>query len=369
MVPRPRSLLAFWDRYERHVSAATMIGGFCFDLLMAKRPDSLYDNVLILTYLVASAGAIVLLNLRARSAQQDGIERPPALLLVMQFSFGGLAGNLLILYGRSGTLGTSLLFIALLLGMLIGNEFLKNRYAQTRFNVGVYYLLLLTYCIIAVPTFILHTIGPGVFLISGAISLAVAAAFFLILHTATRLFSGTVGTRLLREVASITLGIFVFFTGLYFLHVIPPVPLALKDIGVYHFVARDSTDSFTGTYEAAPWWEFWRASSSTYTLTASTGNTAYCFSSVFAPTGLSAPICHRWEYYDPTARKWETTAVVSFPITGGLAAGYHGYSQKALFALGDWRCDVETSQGQLIGRTSFTAVKSVSPPSLLSREL
>ena len=366
---QPHRLVQFWDRYARQISIVTLVSGFCFDLILAKRPDSLYDNALLVTYLVVTATAIVLLNLRAHSVREVSGERPLALLLILQFCFGGLAGNLLILYGKSGTLGGSLLFILMLFGMIIGNEILKDRYAQASFNIAVYYLLLLTYCIIAVPTFILHTIGVQVFLISGGISLAVMTFFFLILRTTTGIFVGDAGLRRRRQMRAIVIGIFAFFTALYFLNIIPPVPLALKDIGIYHLVVRDSSDNYVGTYEAAPWWEFWRGSSGTYTMTASSGTTAYCFSSVFAPTNLSTPIRHRWEYYNPATGAWETTAIVSFPITGGLATGYHGYSQKALFAPGEWRCDVETGGGQLIGRVSFTAAESSVPPVLVSKKL
>jgi len=364
----PSRTVQFWDRWERHISVGTMVLGFSFDLIIAKRPDSLYDNALLLTYFVASAVAIVLLNIRARHSADAPAERPLALLLMLQFCFGGLSGNLLILYGKSGTPTVSLLFLLLLFGMLIGNELLRDRYSQARFNIGIYYLLLLTYCIIAVPTFILHSIGPKVFLISGSISLAVIALLFLIFRTAS-LFRGDAGKRLRRELGVIVIGIFIAFNGLYFLNIIPPVPLALKDIGIYHYVGRDATGGFFGQYEAAPWWEFWRATSSTYSVTTLTGSTAFCFSSVFAPTGLTTPIHHRWEYYNPKTKKWETTATVSFPITGGLATGYRGFSQKALPAAGKWRCEVETAQNQLIGRASFTAVGDSKRPIILSREL
>ncbi len=364
---RTDRFLQFLNRYERAVSVATMIGGFSFDLVIAKRPDSVFVNVLLIVYLVVSAGVIAYLTRPARRSSLRA-ELDIAPILAMKFAFGGLASNLLILYSKSGTPAGSILFLVLLLSMLIGNEFLKTRYAELRFNMSVWYLLLLTYCIIAVPTWLLHTIGFASFLISGAVSVAAALVFLGALDLATRIFRGREGRRHLGHALGMIVGMLAFFTALYVTRTIPPVPLALRDIGIYHSVTRDAS-GYAGIYEAAPWWAFWQASSDTYTMTAGGGNNAYCFSSVFAPTGLTTPIHHRWEYFDPSSNQWITAAIVEYPITGGLEEGYHGYSIKSIPIMGEWRCDVETAQNELIGRVSFTAVEGTSSPALLERSL
>ncbi|HEY6022335.1 MAG TPA: DUF2914 domain-containing protein, partial [Candidatus Paceibacterota bacterium] len=115
------------------------------------------------------------------------------------------------------------------------------------------------------------------------------------------------------------------------------------------------------------WWEFWRDTSATYTISGTA--TAMCFSSVFAPTDLSAPIYHRWEKKDPTTGAWVTMSRVSFDINGGRGEGYRGYTLTASITPGEWRCDVETAQGQLIGRETFTAVQGTSTPDLSQKTL
>ncbi len=248
--------------------------------------------------------------------------------------------------------------------MLIGNEFLKSRYAQLRFNIVVYYLLLLTYSIIAVPTFVLHAVGTWVFLASGAISLVVISFFLWLVYFAV--FRGRERGQQLYEVSVLVILVFLFFNALYFLNIIPPVPLSLKDIGVYHSIAKTSSSGYTATYEPVPWYIFWRDTASTYTIAA--GSQATCFSSVFAPTGLSAPIFHRWETYDAAARKWNTVSRISFPINGGRDAGYRGWTLSNVTP-GTWRCDVETEGGALIGRVTFDVVQSPTPPVLSTRTL
>lgn len=354
-----RSLVSWWDRHERRLSAVSLIAGFLFDLFIAKRPDSLADNILLLSYLLIAAVLIVVLNLRdMRRRAGMTIAQPVILLLILQFCFGGLASNLLVLYGKSGTLTVSALFLALLAAMLIGNEFLKTRYEHLRFNIGVYYLLLFTYCIIAVPTFITHRIGAGTFVLSGVISLCVVGVFLYVLY---RTIFNRDRKRLVEAVAVIA-AVFLFFNGLYFLRVIPPVPLSVKDIGIYHSVLR-SGGGYDAQYEPAPWWEFWSRTNSVFTR--APGDSAYCFSSVFAPTDVTVPIYHRWLRYDENVKEWRTVARVSFPIAGGRDEGYRGYTVKMLTEAGRWRCDVETEDGRLIGRAAFT-VQDGSPAVLQS---
>lgn len=157
------------------------------------------------------------------------------------------------------------------------------------------------------------------------------------------------------EVAGVVAGICAAFTVLYFSHVIPPVPLSLKHIGVYHTLERVG-GVYAVSYEKPAWYVFWRHTDAAFTLSLSEGR-AYCFSAIFAPGGLSTPVVHQWEKYDPTSGKWQQQSKYSFPINGGRDQGYRGWTAKTLSA-GKWRCDVETENGQLIGRLSFEAVEA-----------
>ncbi len=181
-------------------------------------------------------------------------------------------------------------------------------------------MLLFTYATIAVPTFITHSIGTWVFLLSGALSLLIMVPFFLILRVI--LLRGKKERTVLIEARIIVAAIFIGFNCLYFLHVIPPVPLSLKDIGVYHSLTRldtaaGSTESiYSASYEPAPWYVFWRDTSGTFTIASATAD-ASCFSSIFAPTDLSTSIYHTWEHYDDASGKWLVVSRISFPINGG----------------------------------------------------
>ncbi len=354
-----RRIFKFWQKHEHHLGVGAMLVGFAFDVVLAKRPDSPTDNILLMAYLFAAGAFIIVLNRREMRRKEKTSAEPLFLLLVLQFCFGGLASNLLVLYGHSGTLVGSSIFLGLLAALVVGNEYLRNRYTRLRFNIAVYYFLLLTYCIIAVPTFITHSVSTWAFLASVAVSLGIMAGYTSLLWS-TVLRQG--GARGLPDTIIIVATIFALFSGLYFLDVIPPVPLSLKQAGVYHSVLHQSDGSYLATYEPAPWWKFWQDTSSTYTLPQ--GGTAFCFSSVFAPTGLSTAIYHRWEQYDPEAHDWVTMAHVAFDISGGRQEGYRGWTMKSALTPGQWRCDVETGSGALIGRVSFTVIDASSTPAL-----
>jgi hypothetical protein len=328
---------------------AALVIGFIIDLLFANRPDSIWDNVLLVLHLINAGAIIIFLNLRVPKTEGSRALEP-ILTFLLQLSFGALASNLVVLYGHSGIFTASALFVAILFTMLIGNEFLKSRYEQLRFNVAVYYLLLFTYLVMAVPTFIFHTVDVWVFLASGALSIVIMVPFLILLRLAIR--KGRKEKRLLWETRIIIFSIFGIFTAFYFLNIIPPVPLALKGIGVYHTASRAADGNFTATYEKPAWFVFWRDTSSTYSINGS--SVAYCFSSVFAPTGLSTPIIHKWQEFNEKLNTWETRSVVSFPISGGRAQGYRGFTYKEITP-GKWRCDVETESGLTIGRITFTA--------------
>ena len=345
----------FWERNKRHAPTLALALGFLWDSLTLGRPDRLFDNAVLLIYLLIAGGSIILLNIRARRA-----EAPLSLLTLIQFAFGNLASAMFILYSKSGTLEGNLVFFVLLVGFLIGNEFVKGRYAQLHFHIAAYYLLVFSYLMIVVPT-LMGEIGERVLIASGTLSVLFIAAFISILSVITPVLKDQVK----KTIVSIA-AIFITFNALYLLNLIPPVPLALRHLDVYHAIERTGF-TYTGTYEPGPWLQFWRNSSATFHRTG--GESVYCFSSIFAPAGLEAPIYHRWERYDEKRGGWTTMARTRFPIIGGREEGYRGFTIKSTLEKGSWRCSVETERGALIGRRSFEVVEVSARPELSRQTL
>lgn len=351
----------FLAKYRRHIPAAALLLGFFWDLATLGRPDRIFENAVIIAYLTIAGGTILLLNIRER---RRDIAKSLPLVALMQFSFGNLASALLVLYGRSGTFEGSLLFFLVLGGFFIGNEFLRGRYEMMRAHIGAFYLLLFAYFALVIPV-ALGEIGVRVFLISGLASLAAIAALIGILFLLSRKDIVKNFLQLLLVVGAV----YGSFNALYFLNILPPVPLALRDIGIYHSILRQSGESggnYFAEYEDAPWYEPF--SSTARTFHAAPDARASCFSSVFAPAGLTAPIYHRWERKDKEG-EWQTLSLISFPIIGGRDSGYRGYSIKTSLIPGEWRCSVETERGALIGRETFEIVENTTAPPLSSRTL
>lgn len=356
--PRIVRLRAFIEKYRAHVPTAALIFGFIWDTLTLGRPDRLFENSVLLAYFVLAGGGIVLMNLRVR---RGAFAESLPLLALVQFSFGSLASGLLVLYGRSGTFAGSFFFFLLLGGFLVGNEFLRTRYARLRAQIGAFYMLLLAYLVLVIPV-ALGEIGTRAFLLSGLASAVIIVLFLFVLFAVARRLLYTN----LRQIAVVVAGIYLIFNGLYFLNILPPVPLALRHVGVYHSILRAGGE-YHVTYENPSWFEFFRDTSGTFTK--GPGESAYCFSSVFAPTGLTSPIYHRWEMYDEKKARWITQSRISFSISGGNDTGFRGYTVKTSLPEGLWRCDVETGRGTLIGRTAFLVVAASSTPPLSEGEL
>jgi hypothetical protein len=330
--------------HERMLSVGALLLGFLWDSLTASRPDTWFTNITFISYFLILVALIVLFSIRG----ERGTVGPIPILTFIQFCFGNIASALLVLYGKSGTLVGSGIFVAALVLFLILNEFLRNRYARVRAQIATWFLLLVPYLAMAVPI-VLGTTSLWVFLLSGAL----AGLAAIILVAAVRVLPQA-QERIPLATMLLSLGlIYALFFGLYMKNLLPPVPLSLSQIGIYHTLSRTDSGNYAVTYEPAMWpYSLLRDTSRTYHQSSS-GSPVYCFSAVFAPTGLSTAIYHRWEKKQVDG-SWLTTAHIVFPINGGRDAGYRGYTVSYRVDAGEWRCSVETERGALIGRTTFT---------------
>ncbi len=188
------------------------------------------------------------------------------------------------------------------------------------------------------------------FVLSGVVSLVAIAFFVLLLH---RFVPEVVRKDLLHTIVAIVV-IFATFNILYFSDLIPPVPIALKEAGVYHNVERAEDGNYRLLAEPVPWYESYLRYNTAYHKTFQEG--VYVYSAIFAPSGLSTGILHQWQYYDDVTKRWIEAGTLRFAIIGGRDGGYRGYSFKSTPVPGKWRVNVITEYGQLIGRISFMVI-------------
>lgn len=340
-------MINFIKENKRHLPALALVFGLIWDSLTLGRPDQLYGNLVLLSYLLISGFCIILMTRR------ESLKKKPKLWLslIIQFSFGNLAGGLLVLYIGSATLVGNWPFLLILIGLLIGNEIFKTRYERLRFNGVVYYLLILLYLILIIPV-LFRSIASWTFLVSSLLSLVVISGFLYIL----KLIAKEVFIQNKKILTRSILIILITFGVLYYSNIIPPVPLAVRDIGIFYSVERVG-GNYLVMYEKGKWYEFWNKflNKSDSIIYLKDTNTASCFSAVFAPTELNTPIFHVWDKFNEDSGIWEEKGRFNFPITGGRIAGYRGYSEKTV-TKGRWRCSVETERGALLGRVDVKVI-------------
>jgi hypothetical protein len=147
--------------------------------------------------------------------------------------------------------------------------------------------------------------------------------------------------------------VFAAVNGLYFLEVLPPLPLAMQQAGVFHSIKRLGPVYYAMT-ESQHWSVYLGVPPQMHV---EQGEPVYVFSAVFAPIKLSTTVVHRWQRYDDVKGKWATVQSVPYEITGGRGNGYRGYTKKTNPQPGLWRVDVDTVDGRLIGRIEFIVVR------------
>jgi len=347
-LPKNLEELILW--YERRVAPFSLLAGFIVDNVLFRTIDLFATTVALTLYLTCAIAGLFLLNLvsTGRVRWMPMLHIAPFFPVIVQFSFGGIFSGFFVLYSESATIAVSWVSVVILAALLIGNERFRRHYMQFSFQVGILFIAIFGFLIFLVP-FALNRIGPSMFLVSGSASVALIALYVAAMW---RVMPELVETNLIR-IAYSTGAIFLAVNILYFTNAIPPLPLSLKEAGVYHRVVRVG-DMYHVLAESAQWYREYLPFGRVFHRTP--GESMYVFSSVFAPAGLGTTIYHEWQQYDEAAKKWVTVSTVEFPIVGGRGGGYRGYSLSSNSRSGAWRVNVLTAYGQVVGRTSFKVI-------------
>jgi hypothetical protein len=334
------------QKNERWLSPAALVGGFVVDALTIRGLDIVGQTILLVTYLVIIAFCISMSHaLEEGALSHKYLTRTKSLFsLAALFVFGSLFSAFLIFYARDAALVTSWPFILFLAFAFLGTEVLKKHQEKITFQLGLLYFGTLSFSIYFVPI-VVKSLGTGVFVLSSLVSLVLFGGFVRFLWWIGK---GRVERSRKRIVVTTTVIVLCTYV-LYFTNLIPPIPLALKDIGIYHKVIRAGANYELVTEGVESGRFFFQRP----VIHLVQGESAYAFSSIFAPAELRTNITHIWEWYDEAEGRWKLESKVSFGIFGGREEGYRGYSTKASPQPGLWRLTVATESGLIIGRTTF----------------
>ncbi len=349
----------FYARIERPFSSISLIGGFVFDALTLQRVDIFWDNIWVVAHLAIVTICALIINLIENGGDDE--TNPEKLhfwlVNVMQFFFGGIFSTFLVFYFRSGSIATDWPFLLLLTAAFIANERLKRHYARLAFQIALLFISYYAFAIYLMPI-LLHEISTAVFLLSGAVSLTAIGVFIFILKKFSReRFVGRAKWFARGAIAVILVGV----NALYFANLIPPLPLSLKDAGIYQSLTVNAPGNYTVRSENQGAFAFFQWST---TIHVAPNAPLYAYTAVFSPTALNTNIVHEWQYYDATSSAWITRGRITLAVTGGADGGYRTFSLMPAVVAGSWRVNVETPRGEIIGQLRFDVVVTSTPPQL-----
>ena len=345
----------FYARYERWLMPVALAVGFLADYITFVNIEINTALAILFIYWIICALAITFIYVfdAGKVPERHKYLRLLAPLLV-QFTFGGLLSNSFIFYWFSGSVWVSWPFILVFVGLLISNDALRRHFLKPTVQLSVFFFATFSIFSVSLP-FRFNSLDPRLFILAGGLALAFINLFiFLLIRLVGREKFNS------RNLAISIGAIFFLINFFYFINLIPPVPLAIRETGLYHSVARSGGNYILkGEVQS-----FWQKLIPGQTVHLMPGERAYVFSSIFAPKELNTAIVHEWQYKDEQ-KGWVVKDRLAFNLTGGRREGFRGYSLKTVLPAGAWRVYVKTPRGQTLGRIRFNIQKITEPVELV----
>ena len=343
-------LRAYVEQNEHAMAVSFFAAGFLFDIVTVGRVDSWLTIGQQAAYLLVIGGVLLHMFLEQGAPLPDLASLPrwqrwyrEYRSAAIHFALGALLNLYAIFYFKSSSLLVSFGFLAFLLVLLLANESRRFKALGMHVKFALLGLCSLSFAALVVPVFV-GSIGMVVFLLSmfaGTLPLVFVAWWIFRRHPA--LFTQA------RRQMLLPLGVVLLaFLVSYLFRVIPPVPLSIPFIGVYHAVER-SADSYRLVHER-PWWRFWHNGDQWFR--AQPGDRVVVYFRVFSPARFADQVQMRW-YLKPPGRGWALQDTIPINIVGGRELGFRGYGFKSNYQPGDWKVQVETTDGREIGRVYF----------------
>jgi MFS family permease len=336
------------------MSAGFFVSGVLYDTLTLTRIDRLQDNLILLFYLVLLGFLVVLTGRHSMATVEPAALEPhdssisrflikakPYYPKAMQFLFGGLFSAYAVFYSRSATLTGTGVFLGLLVLLLMANEFLRDRLLNVRLLVALFALASFSFFTFFLPVMV-GTIGTWVFLLGAALSVGVTLLVVQMIYRRSQ-------ERSQKKVVSVggpAIAFIGLLIGFYFLNWIPPVPLSMKFGGMYREVQKQD-DRFVLSFDRE-WYQVWKRSQNPFPA----NEPVYCFTAVFAPVALNTTVYHHWYFRTNSDKPFIHADRIPIKIAGGREGGCRAYTFKQWLDPGDWRVDVETEDGRVVGRVS-----------------
>ena len=368
-----KRLRLYAERNEHRLSVTFFIAGFLFDILTLGRIDSWFTIGQQAIYLfVISLILVQMLLAEAPAAAASAAAAPmaapaaaPAAAFVtgsaaahasagsrlrrwyleyrnpaIHFLLGALLSAYTLFFFKSSSLLVSFGFMGVLVALLVANESARFKALGLPFKFALLGLCYLAFFAYVIPVLIGQT-GLAVFVLSMAVGcVPLAAVAFLVARERKGRILVPLGC------------VLIFFLTFYLFRIIPPVPLSIPFMGVYHGVER--TDAGYRLTHERPLWRIWHNGDQRFR--AQEGDKLHIYFRVFSPSRFSDQVLMRWYRYERRggADGWALQDTIPIKIVGGRAEGFRGYGFKSKYQPGEWKVQVGTLDNREIGRVYFS---------------
>ncbi len=343
---------ALHARHAGKTLVLSFLGGFVFDAVMLSRIDEPGMLIQQGAYLLI-CGTLLAVTQRMELKK---LEPPPWLRKpwhyvdhAIHFMLGTLLNAYSIFYFRSASGLTALGFVVIITSLLALNELPRFQKLGPVVLYALYSICLTSYFAYLFPVLLRH-ISPWMFY------LAVGAALLpLTLQVSLLLKWGRAFSQVARHVALPAYGVQLVFLLVYALRIAPPVPLAVKEMGIYHDVQRAPGGRRLLHQKRA--WKFWQKGDQDFLERA--GDKVYCFARIFAPARFRDRLDIVW-YRDDPKKGWIEYHRFASTIAASSERGFATDGYLTHPPPGNWRVEIQSGDRRTMGLLHFTVIPDTS---------
>lgn len=346
--------IRYYEENEAKVDMAFFVAGFLFDVLTLSDIDDPLSILQQVVYLLIT-GSILYFEFLHPLEKTQIHTKYPKIWNYRDLAFHFLLGSLLSVYSlfflKSSSVFSSILFVIFIMGLMIANEIKVIQKGKLNIKLGLYVVCVFSFFSMMFPV-LLGFVGLTPFLLAVLMTL-----FFL--WGAYRLLRKQIQDDhlLLKELFAPTGSVLALFVAFYLLGWIPPVPLSIQNMGVYHNIEKKD-GQYILSHEN-PWYKFWNSGDQDFK--AEPGDKIYFFAQIFSPGRFHDSVYLHW-YYKDAKRGWQSADRIPMAITGGRKGGFRGFAIKQNYKNGEWRVSVETTDRREIGRLYFEVTSTAANP-------
>jgi hypothetical protein len=349
----------FREKHHLAFEVAFFFAGFLFDVLLLHRIDSTPLLIHQGTYLVLTS-LLVFWDHRLTVAgkEPEGLVGRLAgyRLWAMHFFLGTLLNAFIVFYFRSSSGFFGMVFIIVLAAVIVLNELPRFRSKGPVVRVA-----LLSFSITSYLAYLLPVLWGELRAWQYVVAVVLGSAATVGLWKLFVRFTKDPAWTLQRAVVP-GLAVQVTLLVLYFAEAVPPVPLSVKHLGIYHSVDVEKTEKgrhYRLHFLPAPAWKFWTRTRNA--LVTGPGDKAWAFVRIFAPTRFQDRVTFAWDYDDP-AKGWTPWGKpFSTTLSGGNEEGFRTFAYTTPSRSGTYRVRVLTADDREIGRETFEIEVSKEP--------